>query len=80
MHRTPGLMTSLTLLALLLAACSRQPAAPTSAPTAPPAVGRQPTRTDDQGSVTFAITPLNLTAPGDTIDFDVSISTLTMLD
>ncbi len=75
MKRTMVCVSSLTLLALVLAACSRQPAASTPAPTAPPAAGSDLTRSDDQGSVTFAITPLNLSAPGETIDFDVSMNT-----
>lgn len=34
-----------------------------------------PTRSDEQGSVTFAVTPLNLDAPGETIDFEVTMDT-----
>ena len=33
------------------------------------------TRTDSQGAVEFAVTPLNLSQPGDTLDFDVSMNT-----
>lgn len=32
-------------------------------------------RTDSQGAVEFVVTPLNLTAPGETLDFDVSMNT-----
>ncbi len=32
-------------------------------------------RTDSQASVEFVVTPLNLDAPGDTLDFDVSMNT-----
>jgi hypothetical protein len=34
-----------------------------------------PTLTDGQGSVEFAITPLNLQDPGETLDFGVSMNT-----
>jgi hypothetical protein len=33
------------------------------------------TRTDEQGSVVFAVTPLNLASPGDTVDFQVVMDT-----
>ena len=33
------------------------------------------TRVDSQGAVEFAVTPLNLTAPGETLDFDISLNT-----
>lgn len=32
-------------------------------------------RTDEQGAVQFSVTPLNLVNPGDTLDFEVSMST-----
>jgi len=32
-------------------------------------------RADSQGAVEFVVTPLNLTAPGETLDFDVSMNT-----
>jgi hypothetical protein len=32
-------------------------------------------RTDSQGAVDFVVTPVNLTAPGETLDFDVSLNT-----
>ena len=32
-------------------------------------------RTDSQGAVTMAITPLNLSAPGETLDFEVAMDT-----
>lgn len=63
------------LLAGLLAACGGQPAAPTLAPTAAPAGESPLARTDDQGSVEFSVTPLNLSAPGETLDFDVVMDT-----
>ena len=43
----------------------------------PPAgvTGQGLARTDAQGAVEFVVTPLNLTAPGETLDFDVSMNT-----
>ena len=60
-------------------AASNTPAA-TAAPmaaqaTAMSAASADLTRTDSQGAVEFAVTPLNLSRPGDTLDFDVSINT-----
>ncbi len=79
------LLLSITLVALLLlAACSSQPAVPTPLPTTAPTqaatqAGKSPApdlaRTDGQGAVEFAVTPLNLSAPGATLDFDVSMNT-----
>lgn len=34
-----------------------------------------PARSDEQGSVTFAVVPLNLDAPSETIDFEVTMDT-----
>jgi hypothetical protein len=34
-----------------------------------------PAQTDKQGAVTFAVSPLNLAKPGNTLDFDVSMNT-----
>ena len=62
------------------------PSASGTAPSAPPTVTAQDSsalsssesarpRTDSQGSVEFAVTPLNLTSPGETLDFDVSMDT-----
>lgn len=60
-------------------AASNTPAA-TAAPmaaqaTAVAAASADLTRTDSQGAVEFAVTPLNLSEPGDTLDFDVSMNT-----
>ena len=45
-------------------------------PTAlPPASGDDLARTDSQASVDFVVTPLNLSAPGETLDFDISLNT-----
>ena len=74
----------LVLFALVLAACS--PAAtPTEIPkqseggaqtSAPPGQANAAlARSDEQNSVEFVITPLNLNAPGDTLNFDVSLNT-----
>ena len=78
-------------LALALAACSAtQPAlsthvsattAQSTSVTATPATvqsspsGQYAAQTDKQGAVTFAVTPLNLAAPGATLDFAVSLNT-----
>lgn len=50
---------------------------PTNGPAATPAAAAGPAlpRTDSQASVEFVVTPLNLTAPGETLDFDVSLNT-----
>lgn len=68
------------LVALVLVACSSpvatSPAANTSVPGNTAAPGNSNlARTDSQGSVEFVVTPLNLAAPGDTIDFDISMNT-----
>lgn len=47
-------------------------------PTAPPAPSdaeQSLARFDSQGSVEFAVMPLNLTRPGETLDFDISLNT-----
>ena len=47
-------------------------------PTAPPTPSdaeQSLTRIDSQGAVEFAVTPLNLTTPGETLDFDISLNT-----
>jgi hypothetical protein len=49
------------------------PSATATAPLTQPAVSL--TRTDVQGAVTVAVTPLNLDNPGDTLDFDVAMNT-----
>ncbi len=61
-------------------AASSTPAAPAATPIAAQALAESEapadlTRTDSQGAVEFAVTPLNLTQPGDTLDFDVSMNT-----
>ena len=75
-------------LAGLLAACSVTPASEAAKPepveTQGPGndgipsqvvVGTDLARTDEQGSVGFVVTPLNLTSPGETLDFDVTMDT-----
>jgi hypothetical protein len=76
MRRIPILVW--LLLAGLLAACSGQPAALTATPAAASGAATGDTaltRADSQGSVEFAVTPLNLSAPGETLDFDMSMNT-----
>ncbi len=80
----------LLLLAFALAACSAV-ATPAAAPPSGNGANANPTasagqssspspeqdlaRTDVQGAVEFVITPLNLTSPGETLDFEVSLNT-----
>ncbi len=72
------------MLASMLAACASptSPAAapqtinasaPDSGPTASAAADLA--RTDSQGSVEFVVTPINLAAPSETLDFDISMNT-----
>lgn len=88
-HRLPRLVAGL-LAAAVLAACAA-PAAPGFSPTAPalpasvqpttipaptvPHLADDLTRTDVQGSVEFAVTPLNLEVPGASLDFVVTMNT-----
>ena len=70
---------------LLLAACGE--AAAIDADSLPPAEASQPSggsllptfqsddRLDEQGAVTVAIAPLNLSSPGETLDFQVTLDT-----
>lgn len=74
----------LAMLASMLAACA-SPASPAAAPqtinaTAPDSgpTASAPAglaRTDSQGSVEFVVSPVNLAAPGETLDFDISMNT-----
>jgi len=77
-------ISSLVLGGALLAACSQATAPteePPSAPTrTPPPSATAPgpealTRVDSQGAVTIEVTPLNLDAPGPTLDFAVVMET-----
>lgn len=75
----------LLALTLIISACAPSAAAsPTSQPTAVPDNNPAPAsdaenadlaRTDEQGAVVFAVTPLNLAAPADTLEFDVAMNT-----
>lgn len=74
---------ALSVIALALTACAG-PIAPTqpNATAVGVSIGVVPNdslgalaRSDDQGAVGFVVTPLNLQAPGDTLDFDVSMTT-----
>lgn len=74
---------------LTLGACKAQAPAPTPASggearsptrTPPPSAtvdlpAAELSRSDGQGSVEFAVTPLNLGDPGETLDFEVSMNT-----
>jgi hypothetical protein len=76
-------------LSLLIAACSPLQSdgyktVPTTAPsyndtnTLPASAGQENselTRTDEQGAVTFEVTPLNLLEATDSLEFDVSMNT-----
>lgn len=49
---------------------------PTNRPAAAsPAADQTLARSDSQASVEFVVTPLNLSAPGETLDFDLSMNT-----
>lgn len=70
----------LSLLALVLAACSGNKVETTSPQIGTPASattdGANPLeRVDQQGAVTVTVIPLNLSNPGETLDFDVSFET-----
>ena len=80
----------LSMPGLVAAGCSAKPAPATTLPatsaavepaavnpTSAPEVAPSPdlARSDAQGAVEFIITPLNLTSPGATLDFDVSMNT-----
>ena len=79
----------LVILTLALAACapkevSMEQTAPVAAPVSnnknasnAPAEGETSglTRSDEQGAVTFAVTPLNLSEATDSLEFDVSMNT-----
>jgi hypothetical protein len=80
---------ALVAAGLTLGACAAPPLPATPAPELTPASpSRTPppsatpevpqasrTRSDSQGSVEFAVTPLNLENPGATLDFEVSMNT-----
>lgn len=70
----PGLVLTLAACSIAsLAQATLLPATPivgSSSPSVPYAA-----QTDEQGAVTFEVTPLNLAAPGATLDFDVSMDT-----
>jgi len=74
----------LLVLALVLAACGSSSSSAASSPK--PEVERQQasggvpafqtdTRTDAQGAVTVAVTPLDINDSGDTLEFDVAMNT-----
>ena len=77
----------LLVLTLIISACTPSAtatASPTSQPTAVSNRNPAPTsgaanadlaRTDEQGAVVFAVTPLNLETTADTLEFDVAMNT-----
>ena len=81
---------TLAVLTVVVAACSANPAIPTVLPaqtqsaTAAAGTGAETdalpgetnlARTDAQGMVEFVVTPLNLSSPGETLDFGVAMNT-----
>ncbi len=84
------LLPALLTLTVILAACSAalfplpsDASTPLSASPAPAPVSTEPatpefdsaTRTDQQGTIIFEVTPLNLDAPADTLQFDIVLTT-----
>jgi len=76
------LIPSLLILTLTLAACSAAPtslpsdSAPASVPPSNSAAQFDPAlRADEQGAIIFEVTPLNLNAPADTLEFDIVLTT-----
>ena len=76
------LIPSLLILALILAACSATPAPlPSDPASAPVSSGNSAAqfdsamRTDGQGAIIFEVTPFNLNAPADTLEFDIVLTT-----
>ncbi len=72
--------TSTSVVAEPTSATSRPTAAPpadsaTASSAAPLVLPADLPRKDSQGSVEFVVTPLNLSQPGATLDFDVSMNT-----
>lgn len=70
----------LPILALILAACSGVSASTAPAPASSNSNANESStsplqRTDKQGAVTVTVTPINLTNPGQTLEFDVSLET-----
>lgn len=76
------ILPALLTLSLVLAACSATatPLQTDPQPDSVPTESSSPsndsaTRTDEQGAIIFEITPLNLNAPTDTLEFDVVMDT-----
>ena len=76
------LIPSFLILTLTFAACSATPASLPSDP-APDSVSPRDSaapfdsamRTDGQGAIIFEVTPLNLNAPADTLEFNIALTT-----
>ena len=71
---TPSTVEATTGPTSLPAASVQTRIAPTAPPT-PSDAEQSLARIDSQGAVEFAVTPLNLTTPGETLDFDISLNT-----
>ena len=71
----PPAATRAVAIATEQVAASNTGAATAAQATAESEASADLTRTDSQGAVEFAVTPLNLSLPGDTLDFDVSMNT-----
>jgi hypothetical protein len=76
------LIPSLLILTLILAACSATPAPLPSDPApAPVSSGNSAAqfdsamRTDGQGAIIFEVTPLNLDAPTESLEFEIILTT-----
>lgn len=74
----------LFILTLILAACAPSQATPLQTDPQPATVSTEPpqadaagelTRTDQQGTVTVEVTPLNLESPSEQLEFDVVLDT-----
>jgi len=76
------LIPSLLILTLILAACSATPT-PLPSDLAPDSASSgnstaqfdSAMRTDGQGAIIFEVTPLNLNAPSETLEFDIVLTT-----
>ncbi len=68
------LLPALLILSLVLAACSAASTPPPSTESASLS-NDSAMRTDQQGAIIFEITPLNLDAPTDALEFDVVMDT-----
>lgn len=63
------LLPALLILALVLSACSATP------PSGGSSSNDSVARIDQQGAIIFQVTPLNMNAPTDTLEFDITLTT-----